>query len=430
MDYFFGYLLSGLAIAVSSYQLAKGRIAVAPVLLVAMELLVATLSGENIIYSEFALIWSHRGAFFSGTQNVAYFSAILGLYMVVYFYSYWGVKMKPLTEGFAAFMRRVKPNNITIGSVLVFLFTLAHISVLDFHKVMSTSTYSLMGSIGALSVVSPFTIFVQLAFKFVGLIAFVLFAAAISSRNKLATAILAMPCAWFLVFEIAEHSRYSVVYLGIGGGVLLFSRRRVASAVFFLAMAASYVNALFGRASGANGLSHVGDIVKYLDQFRFTDLLEFFTNMFEGAYVQGEVFIWRGPMPVDIYRILSFSPLPSFIDGFRTYAAPHTPRFETFVPMGATGEVYLFGWPYFALYYFVVAWAYLAVNSLFARRSFGLFVACFAIFSLATYLQFAYPVRLVFRFYLLVVVLASSGKRWRRIRATVFGPFLRPRSEK
>lgn len=406
MGFFAAYVYSVASVIALGRSMARGNIGAAPAMIVALSLFVACLSGQGIVYSDYAKIWSHMGAYYFAGYNISLYAAILSLYWISFLTTPAGGSQREVGEYFSA----KRDTLLLVASMLMAISAIAHISVINLSAIINNNTYLFMASSAALAVVNPATILLQASSSLLGLLSFALFGLALSSRARLPSFILLAPCTWYLAFQLGGHSRYAFVYCGITAIILIFGKKKRLGIMFLLLAAAALINALAGRGTGPQGLAHIGDIFKYLDEFQYATGVAALLNIFEGVYVQGESFRFLNTANYpELYKILSFSPLPSAIDGFRTRALPLQIRLNTYVPMGATGEVILFGTFYVALYWSFVFWAYRRVLATMRSRRFLLFTFLFCIFLLCTLLQFAYPVRWVFRFYVFILLLSYLG---------------------
>ena len=305
--------------------------------------------------------------------------------------------------------------------MLSLLYAGCHLSILRLEVIASSSTYLEIASINALKNPNNLTIFIQRMSQLFGIFSFVILARAIVSGRLFPILLAVAACAWFGGIQIVGHSRFAAVYLFVAASVLFFSSHRKTALCFFVFGTLAIQIALEGRGSGQHGFSHVPNFLTYIGGAGWSDVEFIIMNTLQGIFVQGESFLYKFEYPIN-YKVLSLSPFPSGIDGFRENALQYAVRFTKYVPIGATGELFYFG-PFFAAFYLgVVGFAYYRVNRLFDRRRFGLFLFCIMIFTLATYLQFTYPVRNVFRFFYLCIFLSFTPSL-RSLKA-LRGPYL------
>ena len=281
-------------------------------------------------------------------------------------------------------------------------FMCFHILVLDLNKVLNAHKYLFMASSDALLFDNQFARFIQHSYKLVGVVSFISFCIAIAQRNYFAAAIVSLPCLWFFSYEFAGNSRYSVVYAALLSLSLVSYKKHYFAAIVFILTIMVLGVCLEGRNSGTFGLLNIPTNISRLGNFSTWSVLHMFLNVSEGVFVQGEAFNYISLEHNNQYKILSFSPLLSYFDNFNINALPFVIKFHTHVPMGATGEVLLFGGLYPYLYWSTVFLAAIAVIKM-QHLNDTVFVICTIVFTLATYLQFTYSVRTVFRLYLFVI---------------------------
>jgi len=395
MSWFF-LALAAIAAAYAVREIAATRIAALPLFLLALMLATSSLAPSGIIYSDFARIWSRMGAVTFALENCLYTSCILLGYWVVY----WLASQGPAATNT---MQALSPKSGNFQNFLAFtilIYSAYHMSLTNWSAFWSNYQYL---SIGAVTINSnPVTGFVLRFAKVVSLLAFALLGTSIIANRKLPAAMLALACSWFMILAIASHSRISVVFAGVLALVLFLSKKRShksLSIVVVLFAVANLANSLLGR-SGEQGLSSLSSYFDYSLELKLDDIGGLFTNIFEGAFVQGEVFYFTNTEHYENYKLLSLSPLPSFIDGFDSILGQEI-RFSVYVPMGATGEVFLFGPGYMVTYFSVVLFCYYVVAREFYRRPGYFSLAMLCIFILASHIQFAYQARGVFRLFIL-----------------------------
>ncbi|SOC81967.1 hypothetical protein SAMN05421890_0356 [Ensifer adhaerens] len=257
----------------------------------------------------------------------------------------------------------------------------------------------------------------------------IMFGVAASSKRFFAIVATGGVSIWLGILEVSAASRVA------GIGVLLFTIYRSATVgVFKFSVIAStalglylITAALAGRAIGAYGLDNFFmQLSSPMEaQVGFSDLL---TNLFQGALTTGDGLLLGGNFS-ETYKVLSLSPLPSFIDGFDKIREASEIRLGAYCPMGAVAELANFGQGYWITYCFVYLLMVVTINSrVVASRVSPLFiVAANGIFSLFSIGGFTYPVRTINRIlvytFIIIVIAAIIGKTARnantRARDTV-----------
>lgn len=400
----------------------------APVLVTSLATIISILVANGIVYSSFAMIWSNLGAVYNADENIYYFLFISILYFTIHFSS--KPSKKTAKENWNKFYEIL--HSTRFGSAIVLPLVLAsasvalgHFLILNKSIIWFTPIYLQMASDDALQITGAIPEFIQSSYKIMGLLSFISLAFLICWRRYGLAVLLAIPSSWYLLFEIAGHSRYGAVFLA-AFSVCMFVLGTTRSNRFFAIIAAvasilAYAAALQGRNSGEHGFSVLG---AFFEQATFTDpafLLRMLTNIFEGVFSVAESFFYTNIELPEGYKILSFSPFPSFVDGFATNWQNQAVRLNTYVPMGALGELLLFGRGYLIWYFTTVSIAYfLTVVAL----RWGMFLTgnlMAILFTIATFLQFSYSVRTSYRFFIIcigifLVATALSGRKKRSLK--------------
>lgn len=411
------YVLSLVFIFTAIRALYRGDIRYAPIFLISLMILASALSGQNIIYSDFAEFWSQEGARTFSNWNMIYFIFVL-VGLVISHPSILYTNYKINIENPTIILGRFK-FMISIGAILMLCAALVHMISIDWRAIYFSETYLFMNSIHVLENINTISVFLHVGRNFLGLIAFVLIGISIVTRNWTALIILIIPCAWFFALGFSSHSRFPVSYAGVVGSILFISRMRSVAIIFLTFALISYVSALMGRSAGAHGISQIIPSLMAAVNPGWNGLERLVTNFFEGVYNQGEVFWHLGYAHPSHYKVLSFSPLPSFIDQFSTIGLPYQMRYHPFVPMGATSEVLLFGWTYFIIYWTSVFAIYKLIMRSFNKSTGIIPILALMIFMFALYAQFTYPLRWVFRPYLLSGAIALSPIFIRGVRSVI-----------
>jgi hypothetical protein len=137
------------------------------------------------------------------------------------------------------------------------------------------------------------------------------------------------------------------------------------------------------------------------------------SNIFMGGSVFAEGYIMRAEYN-SIYKILSFSPFPSFIDGFNQIRENEEIRITEFAPLNAYAEVYGFGWFYLLAFIIFYAAFTRQMQSQIARGGF----AATLLLVLFVYLQFRLQqyslrtsLRLMYLLYVLLLIFPILQKK-------------------
>ena len=145
-----------------------------------------------------------------------------------------------------------------------------------------------------------------------------------------------------------------------------FSERRqpIVLTAFGVSTLFLLICALSGRGNGEFGISAVGTIFLTALGPRTNLLATVLGSVFQGIFITGDGNLYNPPIE-DLYKILSFSPLPSFIDDFQSINYRSEPTLSPFVPMSGFSEILKFG-----PLYFIFFWGFnlLTFRTLLVRR--------------------------------------------------------------
>lgn len=242
-----------------------------------------------------------------------------------------------------------------------------------------------------------------------------------SGRSRgpdLQSLLLALVCAYAFAFSLAVYSRYLMVYVFVFFMGRVFSRgsggagASLSFAAYTAVILACFVLALAGRGNATQGLASVSAVVGAIDPSQLGWLA---AKLGATSFDAGTSFansLRYGPVYDAVYQALSFSPLPSFLDGFDAHAMEQ--RINVYVPFSAFGEVVHFHW-LAAPALFLACWAATRQLTLgFFRDGDPLAAALFPVFLVALLKLQTYPVRASFRIVLAIALLAWISGRLRR----------------
>ena len=223
--------------------------------------------------------------------------------------------------------------------------------------------------------------------------------------------------AWHVLFAIASHSRYSVVYFLLAGLLAaILSKSKPAALILVLLGIMTHLSVLEGRNTGHHGLSSLPFYFENFYTFATQHGFDALSNFFEGAFVTAEYF-GREFHYATIYKVLSLSPLISSIDGYAAVREVFAIPLHDFVPNSAVSEVLSFGIVYAAIFFSVQLLAGRISAELMSRRpGVGPLILNSTVL-LGSYLQFAYSTRTVFRVFVYALIICLII-RYRSGRAT------------
>ena len=158
---------------------------------------------------------------------------------------------------------------------------------------------------------------------------------------------------WFAFYLSAGSRLAAVMFFSLFAIQFLLSRGRMALVYliigFFGAFAIMMI-ALATRASGEYGVSNFFNAISYFSGKVAWDFAIFsWVNFMQGIFITSDGILYDQFYPIE-YKLLSFSPLPSFIDSFDQIRQGAQVMIYKTVPMGGIAEVYHFGILYFIFY--------------------------------------------------------------------------------
>lgn len=293
--------------------------------------------------------------------------------------------------------------------LVAYLSVVVYLSFLKWDVAWRNSEYLLMNSPGALNVPASFAIALRMLLSGVGLYTTLLIPYFLATKNFTKAAFLAPLYIFVLGYQLSSHSRSAAVSLFITFSIFVMLKERNKlgwSLIGVVCVISALVFALVGRVLDYHGFSTIAETISVIYKTIDSDSIVFaLVNMGQGVFATGDSLLLNANHNY-AYRLLSFSPFPSWIDGFDELLKCCEIRVNEFVPMSAIAEAVSFGYMY-SLVFFVTLYYSLRVNArLMLKRldivSLVLNISLFVIFVSAN----AYPMRNVFRQLLLVTVCA------------------------
>lgn len=213
-----------------------------------------------------------------------------------------------------------------------------------------------------------------------------------------------------LLFSVASGSRSAALPpAAIGLSLLALGKPRhiFLATVFFLSGLWFFIVAQVARSTGEFGIARIPHFLSLIAEVGPDDLRRFTLGSFtQGFMITPDAVAQNPSYPLE-YKLLSFSPFPSAIDGFDQIRAQAEVRLHAFVPMSAVGEAFGFGWAYVALYAATLAIALRANLRAANRKNPILFVSTSLVLTAMFISGFTYPMRNIYRSILLVIILLN-----------------------
>ncbi len=247
-----------------------------------------------------------------------------------------------------------------------------------------------------------------------GVLFSVLLATYFRKKNIVMLSVVLFPFLYSFLISVAFNSRFAPLQLFFLAFILFVTRRKKWS--LSAALITSFGFLMYGatislrRAADAR-IGEFG-LAPFLSLFSSGNILPdspiFFMlfNFFGGGFVMAEAFLRDNVNYPIKYKILSFSPLPSFIDGFdsvsyvsKVYRASSTGPFSNFA------EAYLFGAIYSILFVIIIILSLYFLNRFWyrfgGRLTFVLYMPAFYAFAR----MYQYPLRHTLRYLLFSLLL-------------------------
>lgn len=222
---------------------------------------------------------------------------------------------------------------------------------------------------------------IHLGIALIGSLLSILTAFYLRNCNKVFSIVAGICFLYCLFITMSSMSRFSVVQCGLFTLVLYTSRKKafdIGAIVMGCITLLVYATVMAARIEvlgnyGSFGFSAVWKIL-LAGSFFIKDLVYFlFYNFFGGGFVLADAFI-KGSFYYPLkYKILSVSPLISFIDGFNTVERyTDVNKVVPTMPLSNFAEAYVFGTGYFILFVLLVL-AIIYMTTLFWKRYHGFF---------------------------------------------------------
>ncbi len=232
---------------------------------------------------------------------------------------------------------------LTLFSSLLFLYVLIHIAMTELKFLEPYTVYLELRDATYYGLNNALSRSLHANIGIVGVVSAAILYLGLNSRSRL-TVLFATTCFLYVaLFQLVSHSRWLIVQLVILL-VLLQADRRLKngslSVILLLTIPFFYLIALQARSATELGVDAVFNVS--LSNYSYVDLINILANIFSGGLVFSEA---AGLSAADYsiqYKILSFSPVPSAIDGFHAYRSEEA-RINIYAPFSAIVEAYRFG---------------------------------------------------------------------------------------
>lgn len=315
------------------------------------------------------LILSHSYKF-----NYSYIS-VAAESLIVYFIFFLGLASVALRvqkiEGRNKYFNNLKidinSRYLFVCSAFLVAICLAHIMITELKFIATYYSYLEIRNPDFYNATNIISKLVIANIGFVGVTSAPLLAISIINKKKLLTTVLVLVFLYTSVFQAAAHSRWLVLQMATLLFLLLTSKKSKTSKLLITFLTAAlpfaYFSTIFARTNASFGLNTV------FNSFSLSDLTEIalinsLANLFGGMLVLSETLNKASIWHPDIFKSLSFSPLPSFIDNFSSVRDSYEIRINIYGPLSAISEAYWFGISWSALFLFIVVQSLKCVESI------------------------------------------------------------------
>ncbi|WP_417536886.1 hypothetical protein [Methylophaga sp.] len=304
--------------------------------------------------------------------------------------------------------------------ILTFFVTAIRLSTIDLNILWHNNTYLLIKSSDALTLQGVIPSLAKSTLEIFAILVAGLAAANYLKRNMGAAVIGTILIIPSLLISMASASRASgMILIAIAISFLLFGtswRHRAIVILCVVICGVLFVTALHGRSTGVFGITAIPTHFKISDTPRDIPIIEIFI----GSLVQG-IFVTTDSIRLEakfaeIYKLLSFSPFPSALDGFSEILPTYEIRLHKYVPMSAIGEVYHFGPVYIAIYSITTFLLYRGNAKLDATKTPVKFLTTSVFITLFFIVAQTYPMRNTYRQLLIALLLLHYETLWRHVR--------------
>ncbi len=255
--------------------------------------------------------------------------------------------------------KEITKNPLIMTMVLIFLIILyiIHIFSIDLSLLWNNHTYLLLENPSKLGLDNGFLKIIHFSLRITGLFTAGLTMHFFFNRSYIHFFLSALLFIYSLIFMLAQNSRWASLYFFM---MLLYCQiakkwNWTGKIILGFMCLLTFIKVIEGRGEYDQGIVAIwsGFSNIRLDVL-FYYLSGFLLNILEGAtsFANSEQI---APVYALQYKVLSFSPFPSFIDGFSSILKLHEVRVNNSVPFSAISEVRWFGNIFLLLFYASIA---------------------------------------------------------------------------
>jgi len=308
-----------------------------------------------------------------------------------------------------------------IGLLLMLAVYVWHFLAIDKSLLIINFRYLTIGNPEDMGMSNPILVLAHYATGPLGVLTAAMMVYYFRRRASLYGLLCFLMTAYFVMLKLAGFSRWCALILAAVFAALVMMRAMeggrlisIGTVLSFCLVLAAYVLVLEGRGNPVQGLAGVALTIITLDIDPLASLGQITMNVSLGAVTTATALAQTNQYYPEPYKMLSFSPLPNAIDGFRQYFA-YTGFINAATPFNSVSEAVLFGSLYFVIYIVVIAWCIRSLTHSFLELGpvIGLVLSTPAFFAIMA--MHTYPMRNSLR--LLLYATAMTAWAVSRLRA-------------
>ena len=285
-------------------------------------------------------------------------------------------------------------------SFLFYAVAIIHFFCLNHDALYFNTQYQLIESPNGLTINNSFSSAIHLGFPLLSIFVWGFFSTGTSLRSWKVAGAYAPLAAWSLIYQLAQNSRYTIVYMSvflIVNFIAAPDKKRMRVLFLVPLIYIVYLHCLLGRTKGSNGIAGIYDnLLTIEDLLSPGNFWKIARNLFQGVYVVADGLVYR--LDYDpLYKIMSFSPFPSIIDGFAAVRDQYMVNVFNWVPMPAPVEILSFGPVYVIFASGILLLAIRANLKLINSQNSVLDIVINTVIAFSFVYSLAYPVRTMFR---------------------------------
>jgi len=299
------------------------------------------------------------------------------------------------------------PLMITIALIIMNMIYIIHFFSIDLNLLWQNHSYLLLETPSRIGINNGILKIIHFSLRIVGLFTAGLTMHFFFNRSYMNLFLSSLIFMYALIFMLAQNSRWASLYFFM---MLLYCQitkhwNWKGKTILALMCLLTFIKVIEGRGEYDQGIVAIwsGYSNIRLDVLYYY-LLGFLLNILEGAtsFANAEQI---APVYALHYKVLAFSPFPSFIDGFSSILKLHEVRINHAVPFSAISEVRWFGGIFFILFYTTIGMLLKYANQAYyhSKGIIPFFLSGFIFW--ITFTINSYPVRNTYRSILIMLFL-------------------------